>query len=86
MLTPILKFTPYHFNTTELAQQIDEEAIKLAQFTEFKTVCVVGGQNIEDQAFKMRKGVEVIVGTPGRIGDCLLNNYLVSRGWGLGVE
>ncbi len=38
---------------------------------------MVGGQNIEEQGFRLRKGVEIIVGTPGRIGDCLENNYLV---------
>ena len=52
--------------TRELAQQIEEECIKLSKFTEFRTACVVGGQSIEDQGFKLRKGVEIVIGTPGR--------------------
>jgi ATP-dependent RNA helicase DDX23/PRP28 len=30
--------------TRELAQQIEEECIKLAKYTDFRTVAVVGGQ------------------------------------------
>ncbi len=63
--------------TRELAQQIDEECIKLGRFTSFKSVCVVGGQDIEEQGFKLRRGVHIIIGTPGRMVDCIENNYLV---------
>mmetsp|Transcript_12243 Transcript_12243/g.18357 ORF Transcript_12243/g.18357 Transcript_12243/m.18357 type:complete len:703 (+) Transcript_12243:15-2123(+) len=63
--------------TRELAQQIEEECIKLAKYTDFKTVCVVGGQSIEEQGFRLRKGVEIIIGTPGRMVDCIEHNYLV---------
>ena len=63
--------------TRELAQQIEEEVIKLAKFTDFKTVCVVGGQSIEEQGYVLRKGVEIVIGTPGRMVDCIENNYLV---------
>ena len=63
--------------TRELAQQIDEECQKLAKFTKFDTVCVVGGQSIEEQGFRLRKGVHIVIGTPGRLIDCIENNYLV---------
>jgi ATP-dependent RNA helicase DDX23/PRP28 len=63
--------------TRELAQQIQEECIKLAQFTTYQTCCVVGGQSIEEQGFVLRRGVEIVIGTPGRLVDCLENNYLV---------
>jgi ATP-dependent RNA helicase DDX23/PRP28 len=63
--------------TRELAQQIEEEVIKLAKFTDFKTVCVVGGQSIEEQGYILRKGVEIVIGTPGRMVDCIENNFLV---------
>jgi ATP-dependent RNA helicase DDX23/PRP28 len=63
--------------TRELAMQIEEEFIKLAKYTPFRTICVVGGQSIEDQGFKLRKGVEVVIGTPGRMVDCLQSNYMV---------
>ena len=29
------------------------------------------GQSIEDQGYKLRKGCEVIIATPGRLIDCL---------------
>jgi ATP-dependent RNA helicase DDX23/PRP28 len=63
--------------TRELAQQIEEECIKLNKFTDFKTACIVGGQSIEEQGFKLRRGVEIVVGTPGRILDCIKSHYMV---------
>eukprot|EP01032_Pedospumella_encystans_P018991 gene18991-21602_t len=63
--------------TRELAQQIEEECIKLLKFTNFRTVSVVGGQSIQDQGFTLRNGVEIVIGTPGRMLDCIENNYLV---------
>jgi ATP-dependent RNA helicase DDX23/PRP28 len=63
--------------TRELAQQIDDEAKKLARFTSFRSVCVVGGQDIEEQGYHLRRGVEMVIGTPGRMVDCLENNYMV---------
>ena len=47
--------------TRELAQQIDEECGKLCRFSPFKSVCVVGGQDIEEQGFKLRKGMRVLM-------------------------
>lgn len=63
--------------TRELALQIEEECIKLLKFTDFGTVSVVGGQSIEDQGYRLRKGVEVVIGTPGRMLDCIEQHYLV---------
>lgn len=63
--------------TRELAMQIEEECIKLLKYTKFRTLSVVGGQSIEDQGFRLREGVEVVIGTPGRMLDCIRNNYLV---------
>lgn len=51
--------------------------MKLAQFTEFRMVSVVGGQSIEDQGFKLRKGCEIVIATPGRLLDCLEQRYAV---------
>jgi ATP-dependent RNA helicase DDX23/PRP28 len=63
--------------TRELAQQIDEETVKLAHYTPFKSTCVVGGQSIEEQGVKLRRGCEVVVATPGRLLDCLERRYAV---------
>lgn len=45
-------------------------------FTE-KGCCGCAGQSIEDQGFKLRKGCEVIIATPGRLIDCLEQRYAV---------
>ncbi|KAL7554256.1 hypothetical protein ACHAWF_017703 [Thalassiosira exigua] len=41
------------------------------------SLAVVGGQSITEQATKLRNGVHVVVGTPGRINDCVEMAYLV---------
>ena len=51
--------------------------MKLAQFTEYRMVSVVGGQNIEEQGFKLRKGCEIVIATPGCLLDCLEKAYAV---------
>eukprot|EP00917_Polyrhabdina_sp_WS-2016_P029907 GHVP01063697.1.p1 GENE.GHVP01063697.1~~GHVP01063697.1.p1 ORF type:complete len:773 (+),score=151.21 GHVP01063697.1:210-2321(+) len=61
----------------ELAIQIDEECRKFASFCKCKTVAVVGGRNAESQAFALRLGCEIVVGTPGRVRDCLEKAYTV---------
>jgi len=63
--------------TRELAQQIDEEIQKLLTHTKLRTTCGVGGQPIEDQGLALRKGVEILVGTPGRLEDLIESRYLV---------
>ncbi|CAI5735553.1 unnamed protein product [Peronospora destructor] len=72
--------------TRELALQIEQEAIKLCKYTSvglseklnpIQTLSVVGGQNIEDQGFRLREGIDIIIGTPGRLMDCLESHYLV---------
>ena len=63
--------------TRELAQQIEEETRKLARFTPFRVVAVVGGQPIEEQGVKLRRGAEVVVATPGRLADCLERAFAV---------
>jgi len=63
--------------TRELAQQIEEETLKFAHFLDYRVGLVVGGQSIEDQGFKLRRGVEILVGTPGRIIDVIDRRYTV---------
>lgn len=64
--------------TRELALQIEEEMQKLLSHQELvKTLSIVGGQSVEDQAFKLRTGVHIVVGTPGRMQDVLESSYLV---------
>ena len=64
--------------TRELALQINVEFGKLlACQGNVVSLAVVGGQSITEQATKLRNGVHVVVGTPGRINDCVEMAYLV---------
>ena len=64
--------------TRELALQIDIEIGKLLTYQrDLKTLAVVGGQEIQNQAYKLRDGIHIVVGTPGRINDCVEMSYLV---------
>ncbi|KAI2500526.1 DEAD box helicase-like protein [Fragilaria crotonensis] len=64
--------------TRELALQIDAEFQKLLSFApHIISIAVVGGQPIQQQAQKLRHGVHIVVGTPGRINDCLEMTYMV---------
>jgi len=64
--------------TRELALQIDAEFAKLlSRQRSIKTLAVVGGQPIQQQATRLRDGVHVVVGTPGRLNDCIEMAYMV---------
>ena len=55
--------------TRELAVQITEEIKKIGRFTGAKIVTVYGGQSINVQFEALRRGPQVVVGTPGRLID-----------------
>ena len=63
--------------TRELVQQIETEAKKFATPLGFTVVSIVGGHSLEEQAFALRNGAEIIVATPGRLVDCLERRLLV---------
>jgi ATP-dependent RNA helicase RhlB len=55
--------------TRELADQIYHEAVRLGKFTGFSCLAVYGGIDYQKQMDTLRKGVDVLVGTPGRLID-----------------
>ena len=56
--------------TRELATQITDELRKYTKYMEnIKILTIYGGQSIEKQIIPLRKGVQIVVGTPGRIMD-----------------
>ena len=57
--------------TRELAEQIHQTVKSLGRHTRIRSMTIYGGVGIEPQAQKIKKGVEVIVGCPGRILDHL---------------
>ncbi|MFH5805095.1 DEAD/DEAH box helicase [Alienimonas sp. DA493] len=64
--------------TRELAEQVSQEMRKLSG-GRVKTVVIVGGRPMGPQIEKIKKGAQVVVGTPGRVMD------LMGRGQ-LGLE
>ena len=63
--------------TRELAQQIEIEAKKFTEPLGFNVVSIVGGHSLEEQAYSLRNGAEIIIATPGRLVDCLERRILV---------
>ena len=55
--------------TRELADQIFHEAERLGRFTGFSFLAVYGGVDYHKQMETLRKGVDVLIGTPGRLID-----------------
>ena len=55
--------------TRELAVQVREECAKLSKGQRVNTVALYGGKPISGQIEKLRRGVQVVVGTPGRVID-----------------
>lgn len=57
--------------TRELAVQVKDEVVKLSDGRRVHCVAVYGGKPIRDQIEKLRKGAQIVVGTPGRVLDHL---------------
>ncbi len=55
--------------TRELAVQIEGEARLLGRHLGFSVCCIFGGVGYAGQLSALRKGVDVIIGTPGRLVD-----------------
>ncbi|HEX2866912.1 MAG TPA: DEAD/DEAH box helicase [Ignavibacteriales bacterium] len=56
--------------TRELALQVSEEISKIAKYKKgFSFLPVYGGQSIERQLNALSRGVQVVIGTPGRVMD-----------------
>ena len=55
--------------TRELAVQVRDEVVKLSHGRKVNTIAIYGGKPIRQQIEKLRRGADVIVGTPGRVID-----------------
>jgi ATP-dependent RNA helicase RhlB len=62
--------------TRELAMQIYEDALEFGRYTEFKIAAVFGGVDYRKQANILRSGVDIVVGTPGRLIDYIKQGIL----------
>lgn len=85
-LLPLLKqykFTNTHtpkivilVPTRELVVQVCDEIEKLTKYMSVRTLGIYGGVNINTQKTAVFEGVDILVGTPGRVMDLALDNYL----------
>jgi len=60
--------------TRELAIQIQEQTNQFGKSSKIKNTCCYGGQPKHAQAQDLRDGVEIVIGTPGRMIDFLDSN------------
>lgn len=65
--------------TRELVVQVAESVKKLTKYMNVITVGVYGGANINTQQLEVEKGVDVLVATPGRLYDLLLNGAFKTK-------
>ncbi len=65
--------------TRELVVQVAESVRKLTTYMNVVTVGVYGGANINTQQLEVEKGVDVLVATPGRLYDLLLNGAFKTK-------
>jgi ATP-dependent RNA helicase RhlE len=82
-LLKLYKFTPTNtpkivilVPTRELVVQVVEEVEKLAKYMSIRTLGVYGGVNINTQKKAVFEGIDILVGTPGRIMDLALDAYI----------
>ncbi len=66
--------------TRELATQVRNELVRLAQFRRLGVVACYGGQAISKQIAALERGAHIVVGTPGRVLDHLSRGTLQLEG------
>jgi Superfamily II DNA and RNA helicases len=57
--------------TRELALQVEKEFKLFAKYSELRMVTIYGGTSFGPQVSALKRGVDVIVATPGRLIDCM---------------
>lgn len=62
--------------TRELADQVSKEMRSISRVTRHTVVAVYGGTGYEEQISRLRRGCDVVVGTPGRILDLQRRGHL----------
>ena len=62
--------------TRELAIQVAGDFADMGKYASVKVVPIYGGQSINVQTDKLRKGADIVVGTPGRLMDLMRRGEL----------
>ncbi len=70
--TRALVLTP----TRELAAQVQDSIVTYGQYLHLRSTVVFGGVKINPQMMKLRRGVDILVATPGRLLDLYQQNAI----------
>lgn len=65
--------------TRELVMQVVQEAEKLTAYMNVQVVGVYGGANMRPQKEKIAAGADLVVGTPGRLVDLMMDGVLKTK-------
>ncbi len=65
--------------TRELCLQIQENISKLGKYTDLRILAVFGGKGIKPQLEEVKKGVDILVATPGRFMDIYLTGEMLTK-------
>uniref|UniRef100_S4RNF7 DEAD (Asp-Glu-Ala-Asp) box polypeptide 43 n=1 Tax=Petromyzon marinus TaxID=7757 RepID=S4RNF7_PETMA len=65
--------------TRELALQIKSECSKYS-YQGITSVCIYGGGNRREQIDIATRGVDIVIATPGRLNDLMMNGHISMRG------
>ncbi|MBE6526231.1 MAG: DEAD/DEAH box helicase [Thermoplasmata archaeon] len=71
--------------TRELAMQVDTEIRRLAKGSGHTCVPVYGGADISNQIRQLRRGADIVIGTPGRLRDLITRGELALDNVSVGV-
>jgi len=64
--------------TRELAQQIQKVVLALGDYFNVRCHSCIGGTRVSDDVARLKDGVHIVVGTPGRVMDMLMRKVLDS--------
>lgn len=65
--------------TRELAKQIHHVVISLGEYLKVKAICCTGGTSVLNDTKLLKEGVQIVVGTPGRVFQMLKDKELKSQ-------
>ena len=63
--------------TRELCVQVEDEIARIGRFRGVRTVAIYGGSSMDRQVEALKRGAQVVVGTPGRVLDLIRRRELL---------
>lgn len=65
--------------TRELAMQIEENVKAYAKYTDLRSFVIFGGLGPKTQIEELKKGVDILITTPGRFMDLYLEGHIITK-------